>query len=288
MKQLTLLLMALLCGFAPIEHNHAQTSWSSGKFMLQAWAQTMSVAKDLQENTNMGLVDRTCVLGAVLKKGNSARFTTYLKSGTTYVFFAGGDEDVTDLDLKLYGSSGNLLEADKKSNAKAAIVYEPSQSGDYTIELIYYSGTATTSFACMAIMEEYGNRVPISNMIESGKKFFLAGELLNRKSNIKFHDYPNQWCLYTSILDDGEYTQISNLDLGDEDHIFYAVGDQNIKDADLYLYLNEETTMLERDTDRDPTPIMTYRTGSVNQYKLRIKNYESRGKSLLIAGICTD
>ena len=258
--------------------------------MAQAWAKTMAMANYLESNSNYGLKDNVCLLGAVLTKRKSVRFSTYLVSGQDYVFFAGGDEDATDLDIKVYSSSGVLLKKDNKTDNNPVVGFTPNRSGNYSIELIYYSGTAMKSFACLALMKKGGNGVPVSNIVKSGKRFFSIGDLINDRASMKFHDYENQWCLFTTILDEGDSSTITNMDLGSENHVFFGVGDQNIEDADLFLFYNSdrnESNVLAQDVKRDATPIMTSPTRSSSNYKLKIKNHASRGKSLQITGVCT-
>lgn len=262
-----------------------KAQWTAGEYMLQAWATTIGNAATLADESSYGFIDDICLTGAILNEDGSVRFRTSLEKSKQYVFIGGGDEDATDLDLRIKSASGTILEEDDETDNTPIVSFSPSYSGTYIIELELYSCSAVNSFACVAFMEKYGNSVPVNNIKSVGKKFFIAGGKLSEYySGMKFHDLPNQWCLYTAILDQGGYSQISNLDLGSENHVFYAVGDQNAEDIDLSIYDGSEW---HSDTQTDAFPVVELRSYSYNAYKYKITNYDSDGKSLMMAGIFT-
>lgn len=281
----SLIVVALLSVFNNLDLAAQCSPWRPGQYMIQAWSKTIASALYLEENSNFGLKNDFCVLGAYLGEGKSVSLSTYLSRSNEYVFIGGGDEDATDLDIRIKSESGTLLTEDNERDNNPVVRFQPRSSGTYTIELDLYDCSANGSFVCIALMKKYGNTVPVSNVVDVGKKFFEIGEeFCRRLGGVKFHDSYSSWCMYTSILDEGEYSQMGNVRLGSSNHIFYAVGDQNIDDVDLSIY---DGNAWETDDEVDSLPILDIRSYSYKRYKVKTKNYDSNGKSLIITGILT-
>lgn len=57
-------------------------------------------------------------------------------SGREYVLFGACDNDCTDLDLLIYDNSGSLVRRDVATDDRPVLVFTPSKSGKYKIEVV--------------------------------------------------------------------------------------------------------------------------------------------------------
>ena len=264
----------------------AQT-WGPGEYMQQALsnvivkATVMTVASDSRYDLNDNGV---CLLGAFLEDGAHINWETTLMQGHKYVFIGGGDEDVEDLDIKVYDSDGDLVKEDVQEDNSPIVELTPAYTARYTIQLKLYDAP-TSSFSAMAILREGVQTIPLDRVTEAMDRYLKLAEAVNEHTDgASFHDESNQWALFGAILDEGESTSISNMNLETRQHAIIAAGDNSCEDADLYLY-NTNDIELEKDTESDPTPVISRRTSDDARYKLIIKNYDSNGRSLIIATI---
>jgi hypothetical protein len=283
MKAHTFLSLILYYGSVLIAHGQS----NDGTYMVEAIAKTFTKGKILQEISSYGFDDNVCLLGAFIKKSNVVTWSTYLEYGKKYALIGGGDKDAKDLDITVRNSSGEIVVQDGKIDANPVVLWTASSTGKYTFELKLYNCNTNGSFCALAIMEQYANKIPSSNLTQSLSKSFAMWEGAEGVYNIKFHDKANQWCLFGMVLESGKSQTITNLDLDTLSHLFISTGDSNVDDIDLCL-LNSNSSAIKCDEADDANPVVRYQTSNSFYYGLKTKNISSSGLSFIITSILTD
>ena len=261
--------------------------WRPGYYMKQALDITLAKASIFEMASNYGYADGICFMGAYLETGDDIGWGARLEAGTEYVFIGGGDEDATDIDIKVLDDDGNVIVEDVLTDNNPVVKFTPKRSDVYNVRLKLYSCDASGSFCAMTIMEEYANSIPIDDLDEAVQSVISYGSYVNEQFPVKFHDLDNQWALFGAVIPSGDYETITNMDLGYEDHIFISAGDDGLNDADLFL-MDETDTVLEKDVEPDAIPAVRFSTKGTTRYKLKIKNEDSDGKAVIITCILTE
>ncbi|MBR9921925.1 MAG: hypothetical protein GYB31_13875 [Bacteroidetes bacterium] len=278
------LLLLFACAFA--FQSQAQ-DWNPGYYMKQSLDITLAKATIFEASSDYGYADGICFMGVYLQKGEDVGWGARLESGKEYVFIGGGDADATDIDIKIMDDYDNVLEEDVLDDNNPVVKFTPSKSGVYNVRLKLYGCDADASFCAMTIMERYATSVPVSNLNEAVETAMDYGEYVNEQYPVKFHDVDNQWCLFGAIIAEGDSETITNMDLGFEDHIFIAAGDDNLLDADLFLK-DSNDNVLEKDVEPDAIPAIRFTTKGTSKYKLEVTNEDSNGKSLVVTCVLTE
>lgn len=82
-----------------------------------------------------------------LKKGQKASYTRQFYSSSEYVIVGLSDDgDVSDIDIKLYETSGELYKKDTATDAVPWVSFDPSVSRSMKIEVLNYD-TSTPNYA---------------------------------------------------------------------------------------------------------------------------------------------
>lgn len=263
----TLLLFVLSFSVLSLQ---AQTEWGPGKFMQQAVDNVQKKAELATSFGDYGYSGGYCFLGAYILKGKSVKWRTNLPVGKQLLFIGGGDDDATDVDIKIWDDDDNLVSEDSDTDNSPVLKFKTSSDQYYTIELRLYSTTATGSFCCISFLEDDAPGVPMANMGHAMTNIIDYGTKVDEKFDVRFHDMDNQWCLYGVNQASGASNTCTNMSMGSENHIYLAAGDNNLEDADLYL-MDAEAEPVAKDVEDDAVPGFKYTTSSTERYQLKIK-----------------
>lgn len=263
-----------------------QDEWTPGTYMSQALTLTLAKGHILEQNSQYGFDDGICLLGAYLETGAEVSWNLALDHESEYVFIGGGDDDATDIDIILMDRDGEIVEQDQEEDNNPVVGFKPPYTGIFTVRLKLYACDASGSFCCLNIMKDYANAIPVSSMDEAVENIIGYGTKVNSNIPVKFHDLPNQWCLFGSILSSKETEEIRGMSFGDLNHIIISTGDGNLIDADLCLLNGAAEVACDRDDDAIPVIRFSSETNSL--YNLQIMNVKSSGKSLIMTAILTE
>jgi hypothetical protein len=256
--------------------------------MIQAVSGVAETARKIQDKTRYGYDDNISLLGAYLKTDASVTLTKQLKKGDRYALLGSGDEDAQDVDISINDSNNERVAADTDNDPKAVVEFEPKQTGKYTIILKLHKSRKNASFCALAILRKGGWNVPDSNFVDAmAKCIATCSQLGKSRKDLHFHDQPNQWSLFGSVLEMGKETTLPNITMGEGKRIFVAAGDGNALNVDLFL-LNKSGNVVEKDDEPDASPIFEYKTSSSSTYSVRIKNVKSKGPSIVISAILAE
>lgn len=278
------LLMLTVVGLLANSQDDSIPEWVPGRDLLVAVAEIVTAVAVNTEGTEYGYDEGISVLGALLKPNRDVTIRRPLVAGTSYLFVGGGDEDVEDVDIHLIDLQGNEVGKDNKRDAGPVVSYTPSQSGMYDIRLRLYKASVEC-FCILVILQKGGYDVPLGNLaIAVGKTVACWTQIAILAEEGGFHDEPNQWTLYGTILNPKRDITVTNLTVETRKHMIFATGDDNAEDIDIFL-LDDKGQILASDEEPNSVPAIEYRTGGHPSYGLRIKNVRSDGATLVIATI---
>lgn len=265
---------------------HAE-EWTPGTYMQQAVDNVHAKAELATSFGDYGYSGGFCFLGAYILKGKSVKWRTTLPTGKQLLFIGGGDNDATDVDIKIYNDKDVLVAEDSDTDNSPVLKFKTSSTQTYTIELRLYNTSTTGSFCCISFLEENAPGVPMANMEQAMANIIDFGSKVNDKFSVRFHDMDNQWCLYGVNQASGTSNTCQNMSMGTENHIYLAAGDSHLEDADLFL-LNSEGESVAKDVEEDAVPGFKYTTSKEERYQLKIKNVKSSGNALTICIVLTE
>jgi hypothetical protein len=81
-----------------------------------------------------------------LRQGQSQWINIKLRSGTSYVITALGDQDCRDLDLELYDENGNLVSRDAQTDGTPVMNITPSWTGNFKVRVTLAETKAAYSY----------------------------------------------------------------------------------------------------------------------------------------------
>jgi hypothetical protein len=83
-------------------------------------------------------------------RGSEDQFVT-LGTGADYAIIAVCDEDCSDIDLKIYGPSGRLVDEDTQTDASPLLRIDDAQKGEHRIEVSMYQCSTEPCYYAMAL-----------------------------------------------------------------------------------------------------------------------------------------
>lgn len=277
-RSLTAVAMLVIMSFV------AQAQWTAGENLKTAMAVTLAKGQVLSDRSDYGYVDGICFLGAFLAEGKQAGITYTLNAGTEYIFVGGAGSNVTDLDISVYNSAGTRLASDILTDANPVASFTPTRTGSYTIYLKLYSTRSTGDFCALALMKKGGYTVSTSRLSSAINRLHSVGANVNSNYGARMHDVEGQWCFWGGVVTSGNDISMTNLKLGSEQHVLVAAGDSSVDDIDMIL---SDGTSQYSDNESDSTPVVIHRSYSYKTYSLKVKNYQSSGRALVVAAILT-
>ena len=276
-KTTVLLIAVLFC----LSFRISAQSFTDGLYMVQALSRTFDKARYLQEQSSYGFDDNICMLGAFVRKSESVKWSTTLRVGKKYVIVGGGDEDATDLDIIVRNSIGQIVVNDTQTDNNPIVQFDVNSTGKYTIELKLYGCSTNASYVSMAIMRDGANRIPKQNLSTILTNLYSIWNDVNTVYPLTFLPERNQWCVYGSVLEDGQKSTVTNVTMGRGTTVVCARSDSNAQDIDICLQ-NGSSQNLKCDASADDRPAVVYETTGYGTYGVETKNYESSGKRAFI------
>lgn len=265
-----------------------EVEWTPGFYMRQATDNVFEKASLMNALSEYSWNENLCLAGALLTVGNTIALDVELEEGVSYSFIGGGDEDIRDLDLYIVDINEEVVAMDVEDDDTPIPDFVAPYTGRYSIRMSLISGDAMTSFVALALLREGGNTVGESDFTAVSDQFFQSGGQINSFSTgVKWHDAENQWCLFGILLDKETGWDISNMQLGSEEHYFFASAGEGVKNIDLILRTEDGQT-ISVDEEEDAYPILEITTQATTAYRLDVKNRKSKDRSLIMVGVLTE
>lgn len=272
-------MMALVCAGLVFVGQPLQAASPRGAehYLEQSLAVVMAAVTILSEKTTLGCDEGgICLVGTPLDIGETYILTRPFQAGRTYVLFAGGDEDASDVDLRISDENDQLVAADNREDRLAMVVFEPPQTGSYTIRMRLHSGDNRRSFCAFVVMRVNGVNVPGGNLGRAGDQFMercrglstLHGLLAGA---VTFLDRPEHGALWGVVLEGDEEKTIRNVPFGAKPVTILAAGDTQARDLDLFVY-DKNGDQEAQDTAPDATPMLRRPAGVEQNHAITLRN----------------
>ncbi len=252
----------------------------------QALERVVNKAKAVTATENYGFMQGGCVFGVMLTPGSSVSETLALNAGGSYVFIGGGDSTTRDVDILLSDSGGRVLKQDTGGDASPFVLFEPKKSGTYKMTLRLKSSQGGKAFCAATVLRTGGAKVPIERITQAAFRMGAASQLIfNAAQGGQFNQDSNTWALYGVVLSSKQQAQSDYKRYKAGNRVFVAVGDDRIKDLDLYL-LDGNKKVVAGDNKNGAVAAVAYKTRPGNYSIAALNNY-STGPSLIM-GILLD
>ena len=252
----------------------------------QALDRVVGKAKAVTAAEDYGFMQGGCVFGVMLSPGKSVSETFQLKAGGSYVFIGGGDSTTRDADILISDGAGRVVKQDTGADASPVVLFEPKKSGTYKMTLRLKSSQSGKAFCAATVLTTGGAKLPIERISQAARKVGLASQLFfSASKGGRFNQDSNTWALYGVVLGSKQYAQSDYKRYNAGNRVFVAVGDDRIKDLDLYL-LDGNKKPVAGDNKNGAVAALAYKTKPGN-YSIAAQNNYSTGPSLVL-GILID
>jgi hypothetical protein len=265
------------------------SDWSPGEYMRQATDNVFEKASLMNALSEFTFSDNLCLAGAIVEVGGTIVMDVALRAGQSYTFLGGGDDDVVDLDMYVVDRNEVIVASDVEDDDTPIPDFTADYDGRYSVRLQLVSGQAPTSFVSFAMLTNSGGTsIEEEKFAQISDAFFADGSQLNSKSEgTKWHDLKNQWCFFGVLIDDRASWEFDNLRLGNENHLFFATGPEDLKKIELVLKTDEGVVVASQ-AEKNAAVVLSAETIDKDRYLLRLVNAESKGKSLVLLGILSE
>lgn len=226
-----------------------------------------------------------CVLGTFLRARDYADTVVVLNQGQRYMFIAGGDENARDLDIKVLNSSGREMAKDTQPGTSPVLRFTPTQTGRYAVRMKLQSGYRM-SFCTLVLLERGGRMLSVDTLSQTIAGYVNSAVLAacTVDANLRVSQEPGTWVLCGSVLQEGEATTLSGVDLGSHRHMFLSCGSDDVEDVDLALE-GSLGIASGSDTEDDAVPVFECVTDSSESYRLETSLNSAGSPSLVLSGV---
>ena len=247
-----------------------------GTRAAEALAENMRVAKKFaQRFPEYKFARFGCFFGAHLRQGGKVEETLPLQTGTSYMFFAAGDSQASDVNLSVLDYKGHVVRQDIKPDAKAAFEVKPKYSGSHKMVLSLKSSKAGRSFCVVTVLSTKGYDVPLDDLGTVGGASLTAVSRVAATYGGHIYDRPGSWAFYGAVIQKGTNLGTDYKLYPSGPFLFLGVGDKSTKDLDMYL-VNTQEQAVAGSTQAGSTP---YIAANLTQGKYSVavsNNYSTR------------
>ncbi|HHX40711.1 MAG TPA: hypothetical protein GX715_12170 [Armatimonadetes bacterium] len=262
----------------------ASAAWLPGTFMAKALARVIAAQRESSLKADYGWDRGVCLMGALLKPGESLGVSRTLRAGESYLFVAGGSDGATGLTLSLLNSQGMCVAQDARGKATSVVTYSPASTELFSIR-IRSRAASQPGFCALGLFREHGTRVHADHVATTAAELIArSSRLAERARGARFSQEPKQWALFGTIMQPGDTQTIPLRGAGRARHAILAAGDGNARNLDLFL-LDASGRSRRKNSQPSAHPFLVYETRKGCSYRLRWRNTESRGASLVITAI---
>ena len=140
--------LALLVG------DNRASAQGQGVYVTQATARLAKLIDKANEDGFKLQNNSFSIGGGWLKKSSewAPIYTVKLNAGQKYRFLASGDDDATDVDLKVVDAKNNEVAIDDDTARDAVVNYTPRVSGRYTVHIRLYASRNDVDAVCLSVM----------------------------------------------------------------------------------------------------------------------------------------
>lgn len=198
-------------------------------------------------------------------------FNLSLEAGRCYAFATFGGPGTQDTDVFVQDATGTQLARDNSTNIDALARYCPTQSGQYRLRALLFSGQGPL-FA-MGYVQGGGTQASMGSA-QAGGGVDERYRLLD--ADIRARGYETYGETARGQLDQGGEQQYPISLEGGKCYAILAVGDNGVRDLDLIL-TNSAGQEVDRDVETDGNPIVRVCADQSGQYNIRVRMFSGQG-----------
>jgi hypothetical protein len=201
--------------------------------------------------------------------------TKYFNAKTSYLVIAAGDQDATNVNLRVLDVNGETVASESEVDRVSVVEFTPKSGEEFTLE-VELADSAAASFVAFIILKDGGWLIPRSDLDIAHTTLMSRGALYNQSLEavnryLRFNDGQAQACLFGGLVAGGEGAYLTNLSLGDGEVKLIAEGDSDVEDIDLILY-DSYNNELNADRLVDAHPVIDHYTSSSEYYQIELRN----------------
>lgn len=251
----------------------ADAEWSPGYYMAQSLDTCFNAADRFLGETEYGYAPLISLVGTFMAEGERYPMVKNFAPNGNYVIIAAGDEDATDVDVRVLGPNGQVIAEDRDVSEIAIIDFNAGRGGQFRIEVDLYQADEP-SFVSFVILQEGGWYIPRREFDIAKEEMFGMCERMHAAAEkdglfLQFNDGNGQATLFGGLLGGEEGTMLTNLNFGEGTAVIAAAGDSDVEDIDLVLY-DDNNRELNADRLPDAQPIIFHNTTQRRLYNVEI------------------
>ncbi len=284
MKQL-LFVMTCAC-FLAAETAQAQetaSTWTPGTFVAQSLNSCFDAGQVFLTEADYGYDDDgISLVGTYMQPYEYYSLTKFFDQKESYIIIAAGDEDATDVDLRILNANSEVIAEDNETDRIAIVEFTPRLGADFMIEVELYDANVA-SFVSFIILRKGGWTIPRSDFEIAQNALMRHCETINQGLDaqgryLKFNDGAGHACLFGGLIPGDGGTLLTNLSLGEGDAKLVAAGDSDVEDIDLVLY-DENYNEMSADRLLNAQPVIDYFTLENDRYHVELLNEAAEGST---------
>ena len=228
----------------------APSKVASNAYLQQAFTSVTRFSAGLIKEADLGYDKDLSITAAWLEGRRSISFTKDLKSGTTYAFVAAGDEDAEDVDVKVTGPTGQIVDEDADDSSLAAAGFTAKTTGKYRFTITLASDVA--SYVGATLLSDDGWEVPMQNLNTAIADLVDTAESLD--GTLVFSRAGGSFCLFGAVLPKGGTLKMTGVKIAGASPTVAGACDENSSDIDLLVTAGGRE--LGKDVEDDDFPVV--------------------------------
>ncbi len=218
--------------------------------MAQAIRSAAEVAIEIAEKEDKGFDEKTFLLGAYMKPGQTLTYKKNCFKDVDYTFVAAGDQDAEDVDVEVTDPQGRRVTLDQDEDSVAYADFVASQDGSYTIKVSLASNEESFVSVVMLADDTRWSHNP-QNLVTAASDLLNTAATLDDIDGLVFA--PNGWCLFGAVLATDEEFDVQGLTI-EKDNWVVGACDAQSRDIDLRVQDNQRRDVV-MDTEQDDYPL---------------------------------
>jgi hypothetical protein len=272
--------------------------WEPGVHMMQSIDHMLHCYDEHGKSTGFGLDQGTngtsntisnTIFGAFIKKGKSQSWARDFQADHEYLIVGGGDADVKDVDIVVTDAAGKVVAQDQEDDAEPFVRFHVPAKGRYTIKLTLADSSDDSDFCSMAVMQNGGWDVDFHELKGAVQNVLDDCAAENEKNNPEgINFYESSFCLFGTILKQGQSHGGTNLKKGDHTCFLFVGGEEGCEDVEATLTGEMwESTDSNHGEEESPKVEYSKKTGEKNGWS--VKNTTPKGEpAIVVTLICQD
>lgn len=219
-----------------------------------------------------------------LDAGETITVALNLSRRHNYTFLAAAASAMTDVDLYLRDSLGNVLFSDREDDGTPIIEFRVPRTGNYRLQLHVSAADAPTNHVAIALLRSAGKPIIEGDFRRQTDQFFTAAaRLSNQKDAPQFTTSPGHWPVQGYLIAPEHGVTMTNIRSNTEKLTLAATAGLEAHEITLYL-ANDQQEIVTQTRGKSPFPLLSFPPDAERRYDLRIESPGRRSAGLVLIG----